>query len=51
MMPLTMFQHPTLLLSAILVCVLSVQGNPTRAQEDMVSDTDEIEVSAERGGD
>ena len=46
-----MFQHPTLLLSAILLCVLSVQGNPARAQEDMVSDTDEIEVSAERGGD
>ena len=46
-----MFQHPTLLLSAILVCVLSLQGNPVRAQEDMVSDTDEIEVGTERGGD
>jgi len=46
-----MFQHPTLLLSAILVCVLSLQGNPAHAQEDMVSDTDEIEVSTERGGD
>ena len=50
-MPLMMFQHPPLLLSAILVCVLSLQGNPARAQEDMVSDTDEIEVSTERGGD
>mgnify|MGYP001474445598 FL=1 len=46
-----MFQHLTLLLSAILMCVLSLQGNPARAQEDMVSDTDEIEVSTERGGD
>ena len=46
-----MFQHPTLLLSAILVSMLSLQGNPARAQEDMVSDTDEIEVSTERGGD
>ena len=46
-----MNQHPTLLLSAILVCVLSLQGNPARAQEDMISDTDEIEVSTERGGD
>ena len=46
-----MSQHPTFLLSAILVCLLSLQGNPARAQEDMVSDTDEIEVSTERGGD
>ena len=49
-MPLMMSQHPTLLLSAILVSMLSLQGNPARAQEDMVSDTDEIEVSTERSG-
>ena len=46
-----MFQHPTFLLSAIMVCELSLQGNPARAQEDMVSDTDELEISTERGGD
>ena len=46
-----MFQHLTFLLSAILVCALSMQGNSARAQEDMVSDTDEIEVSTERAGD
>ena len=34
-----------------MVCVLSLQGNPARAQEDMVSDTDEIEVNIERDGD
>ena len=46
-----MFQHPTFLLSAIMVCELSLQGNPARAQEDMVSDTDELEIRTERGGD
>ena len=50
-MPLMMFQHLTFLLSAVLVCALSLHGNPARAQEDMVSDTDEIEVSTERASD
>jgi hypothetical protein len=36
------------LLSAVLLCLLAVQGNPARAQEDMVTDTDEIEVITER---
>ena len=44
-------QHLTLLLSAIMMCGLSLQGNPARAQEDMISDSDELEISAERGGD
>ena len=44
-------QRPTFLLSAVLLCLLAAQGNPTRAQEDMVSDTDEIEVSTERSSD
>jgi hypothetical protein len=44
-------QRLTLLLSPILLCVLVAQGNPARAQEDMVSDTDEIEVSTERSSD
>ena len=44
-------QHPTFLLSAIMVCALSLQGNPARTQEDMVSDTDELEISTEHGGD
>jgi len=46
-----MFQHLTFLLSAVLVCALSLHGNPARAQEDMVSDTDEIEVSTAHGSD
>jgi hypothetical protein len=50
-MPLLMSQHLSFLLSTIMVCVLSLQGNPARAQEGMVSDTDEIEVSTERDGD
>ena len=41
----------TFLLSAIMVCVLYLYGNPARALEDMVADTDEIEVSTDRGGD
>ena len=44
-MPLLMSQHLSFLLSTIMVCVLSLQGNPARAQEGMVSDTDEIEVT------
>ena len=43
-----MSQHLTFLLSAVLVSVLSLEGNPARAQEDMVADTDEIGVSAEQ---
>jgi hypothetical protein len=41
-------QRLTFLLSAVLLCLLAVQGNPARAQEDMVTDTDEIEVITER---
>ncbi len=44
-------QRPTFLLSAVLLCLLAAQGNPARAQEDTVSDTDEIEVSTERSSD
>jgi hypothetical protein len=44
-------QRPTFLLSAVLLCLLAAQGNPARAQEDTVSDNDEIEVSTERSGD
>ena len=51
MMPLMMSQHLTFLLSAIMVCVFYLHGNPARAQEDMVSDTDELEISTEHGGD
>ena len=47
-MQLAMSQHLTFLLSAVLVSVLSLEGNPARAQEDMVADTDEIGVSAEQ---
>ncbi len=45
------FQHLSFLLSAVLLCALSLHGNLARAQEDMISDTDEIEVSAEGGSD
>ena len=51
MMPLMMSQHLTFLLSAIMVCVFYLHGNPARAQEDMVSDSDKIEVSTDCGGD
>ena len=44
-------QSPAFLLSTVLLCVLAAQGNPVRAQEDMVSDTDEIEVSTEPSSD
>ena len=44
-------QRPTFLLPAVLLCVLSAQGSPARAQEDMVYDTDEMEVSIERSSD
>ena len=44
-------QRLTFLLSAVLLCLLAVQGNPARAQEDMVTDTDEIEVITERSSD
>ena len=44
-------QRLTFLLSAVLLCLLAAQGNPARAQEDTVSDTDEIEVSTERSSD
>ena len=50
-MPLMMSQRPPFLLSAILLCVLSMQGNPARAQEDIVANTDEIEVGTEPGSD
>ena len=40
-------QRPTFLLPAVLLCVLAAQGNPARTQEDMVSNTNEIEVSTE----
>ena len=44
-------QRLTFFLSAVLLCLLAAQGNPARAQEDMVTDTDEIEVSTERSSD
>ena len=48
-MPLMTSQRPTFLLPAVLLCVLAAQGNPELTQGDMVSDTDEIEVSTELG--
>ena len=50
-MPLMTSQRPTFLLPAVLLCVLAAQRSPARAQEDMVYDTDEIEVSIERSSD
>ena len=50
-MPLKTSQRPSVLLSAVLLCVLASQGNPACAQEDMISDTDEIEVSTEPSSD
>ena len=50
-MPLMMSQRPPFLLSAILLCVLSMQGNPARAQEDIIANTDEIEVGTQPGSD
>ena len=44
-------QRPTFLLPAVLLCALAAQGNPARAWEDMVCDTDEIEVSTEPSSD
>lgn len=50
-MPLMMSQYLPFLLSAILVSALSFHGTSARAQEDTVSDTDEVEVSTERSSD
>ena len=50
-MPLMTSQRLTFFLSAVLLCLLVAQRNPARAQEDMVSDPDEIEVSTERSSD
>ena len=50
-MPLMTSQCPTFLLPAVLFCALAAQGNPARAWEDMVCDTDEIEVSTEPSSD
>ena len=44
-------QRPTFLLPAVLLCVLAAQGNPARAQEDIIFDTDEIEVRTEPSSD
>ena len=44
-------QHLIFLLSAILACVLSLQVNSARARDDMVSDTNEIEVITKRVSD
>ena len=44
-----MFQHLTFLLFTIFVCLFPFQGNAVHAQEDMVSDTDAIEISTDSG--
>ena len=50
-MPLMTSQRPTFLLPAVLLCVLAAQRNPPREQEDIISDTDEIEVNTEPSSD
>ena len=50
-MPLMMSQNLLFLFSAILMGALSFHGTSARAQEDTVPDTDEVEVSTERGSD
>lgn len=50
-MPLTTSQRPTFLLPAVLLCLLAAEGNLARAQEGMVSDTDEIKVRTEPSSD
>jgi len=46
-----MSQRIPLPLSAMLLCVLSMQGNPARAQENIVANNDDIEVGTEPGSD
>ena len=50
-MPLMTSQRRTFLLPAVLLCVLAAQGNPARAQEDIIFDTDGIEVRTEPSSD